>query len=133
MMTDNRSNDEHLEKTVKAFNARLWGEAVQESAEGLAMAQGRGEVFWMGLHEACQGYALLDVNQFAKAEHKMITAMEKLRNFGFRYENFEVAVALAGLRLATEEIRAVRNRNKKVFDVSLLPQLKLAARADLGA
>jgi len=132
MMSDfNATTEIHLEKTVRAFNARLWGEAVQESAEGLALAQGRSEVFWMGLHETCQGYALLDVGQLSRAEQKMTGAMEKLRNFGFRYENFEVTVALAGLRLATEEIRAVRGRNKKVFDVSLLPQLKLAARADL--
>lgn len=124
-------NDNHIEKTVKAFNARLWGEAVNESAEGLATAQGRDEVFWMGLHEACQGYALLDGGQLVKAEAKLVASMEKLRNFGFRYRNFEVTGALAGVRLAIEEIRAVRNRNKRVFDVSLLPQWKLAARADL--
>ncbi len=124
-MTDN-----HMEKTVKAFNARLWGEAVQQSAEGLAVAQGRDEVFWMGLHEACQGYALLNANDMAKAERKLVASMEKLRNFGFRYSNFEVTGALAGIRLAVEEIRAVRNRNKRVFDVSLLPQFRLAARAD---
>ena len=124
-MTDN-----HMEKTIKAFNARLWGEAVQESAEGLALAQGRDEVFWMGLHEACQGYALLNAKDLVKAERKLVSAMEKLRNFGFRYNNFEVTAALAGIRLAIEEIRAVRNRNKRVFDVSLLPQFRLAARAD---
>ena len=125
MMSDN-----YMEKTVKAFNARLWGEAVQQSAEGLALAQGRDEVFWMGLHEACQGYALLGGNDLAKSERKLVASMEKLRNFGFRYNNFEVTSALAGIRLAVEEIRAVRNRNKKIFDVSLLPQFKLAARAD---
>ena len=124
-------SNSHIEKTIKAFNARLWGEAVQQSAEGLAVAQGQDEVFWMGLHEACQGYALLDGGQLAQAERKLVSSMEKLRNFGFRYNNFEVTAALAGIRLATEEIRAVRNRNKKVFDVSLLPQFKLAARADL--
>lgn len=119
-----------MEKTIKAFNARLWGEAVQESAEGLAFAQGRDEVFWMGLHEACQGFALLDQGQLANAERKLVASMEKLRNFGFRYNNFEVTAALAGIRLSVEELRAVRNRQKKVFDVSLLPQFKLAARAD---
>ena len=50
-------NNNHVEKTIKAFNARIWDEAVNQSAEGLAQAQGRDEVFWMGLHEACQGYA----------------------------------------------------------------------------
>jgi hypothetical protein len=120
----------HLEKTIKAFNARMWGEAVQESAEGLATAQGRDEVFWMGLHEACQGYALVDQVQMAQAERKLVASMEKLRNFGFQYANFEVTGALAGIRLAVEEIRAVRNKHKKIFDVSLLPQFRLAARAD---
>jgi hypothetical protein len=125
------TTENYVEKTIKAFNARLWGEAVQQSAEGLALAQGRDEVFWMGLHEACQGYALLSANDLAKAERKLTSSMEKLRNFGFRYNNFEVTAALAGIRLAVEEIRAVRNRNKKKFDVSLLPQFKLAAKADL--
>ena len=122
--------DMHMEKTVKAFNARMWGEAVQESAEGLAMAQGRDEVFWMGMQEACQGYALVDKGQMAQAERKLVASMEKLRNFGFQYNNFEVTGALAGIRLAVEEIRAVRNKHKKIFDVSLLPQFRLAARAD---
>ncbi len=123
-------NDIHIENTIKAFNARLWGEAVQQSAEGLAESQGRDEAFWMGLHEACQGYALLDNKELAQAERKLVASMEKLRNFGFRYNNFEVTAALAGIRLAVEELRAVRSRNKKIFDVSLLPQFKMAARAD---
>lgn len=122
--------DIFLEKTIKAFNGRLWGEAVQQADEGLALAQGRDEVFWMGLHEACQGYALLDQGQMAHSERKLVASMEKLRNFGFRHHNFEVTAALAGIRLAVEEIRAVRSRNKKKFDVSLLPQFRLAARAD---
>ena len=124
-------SEDYIEKTVKAFNARLWGEAVLQSAEGLAQATGRDEVFWMGLHEACQGYALLHAKDLARAERKLMDSMEKLRNFGFRYNNFEVTSALAGVRMAVEEIRAVRNHKKKVFDVSLLPQFKLAAHADL--
>ena len=84
----------------------------------------------MGLLEACQGYALLDQGQMAQSERKLVASMEKLRNFGFRYYNFEVTAALAGIRLAVEEIRAVRSRNKKKFDVSLLPQFRLAAIAD---
>ena len=122
--------DIYLEKTIKAFNTRMWGEAVQQADEGLAVAQGRDEVFWMGLLEACQGYALLDQGQMAQSERKLVASMEKLRNFGFRYYNFEVTAALAGIRLAVEEIRAVRSRNKKKFDVSLLPQFRLAAIAD---
>ena len=42
----------------------------------------------------------------------------------------EVVTALAGVRLGVEEIRAVRCRRKKAFDMSLLPQLRLAAAAD---
>ena len=124
------SDDMHLEKTVKAFNKRNYPEAVSHSAEGLAQAPGRDEVFWMGLHEACEGYELLDRDQLTKAERKLVGALQKLRTFGYRYNNFEVTSALAGIRLSVEEIRAVRARHKRIFDVSLLPQLKLAAKAD---
>lgn len=123
-------NDNALSKTVTAFNKRNYTEAVRESAEGLAMAQGRDEAFWMGLHEVCEGYELLYADQLPKAESKFLGAMQKLRNFGFRHNNFEVTSALAGVRRAVEEIQLVRTRQKRVFDVSLLPQLKLAAKAD---
>ncbi len=120
----------YLEKTIKAFNGRQWAAAVDHSAEGLAMSQGQDEVFWMGLHEACEGYHLLNQKQLVNAERKLVASMQKLRNFGFRHNNFEVTAALAGIRKAVEEIKAVRARNKKIFDVSLLPQFKLAAKAD---
>ncbi|MBE0567256.1 MAG: hypothetical protein IH621_14950 [Krumholzibacteria bacterium] len=123
-------NNAVLQQTVKAFNLRRFDAAARHAAEGLADAQGRDEAFWMGLGEACEGYALLMGGQLDRAEQKMVAAMQKLRNFGFRYENFEVTVALAGVRQAVEEIRAVRARRKRVFDVSLLPQLRLAAKAD---
>lgn len=122
--------DTNLHETIRHFNLRNYDKAVKYSAEGLATAQGRDEAFWMGLHEACEGYALLDDDDMAKAESKLVASMQKLRNFGFQYNNFEVTGALAGIRLAVEEIRAVRQRNKKVFDVSLLPQFRLAAKAD---
>jgi len=120
----------YLEKTIKAFNMRQWDAAVQHSAEGLAVSQGRDEVFWMGLNEACEGYSLLNRKDMAGAERQLVASMQKLRNFGFRHNNFEVTVALAGIRKAVEEIKAVKARHKKVFDVSLLPQFKLAAKAD---
>jgi len=123
-------NDIALSKTVSAFNQRNYTEAVRQSAEGLAMAQGPDEAFWMGLHEACEGYEFLYANQLTKAESKLISSMQKLRNFGFRHNNFEVTTALAGIRRAVEEIQLVRTKQKRVFDVSLLPQLKLAAKAD---
>ncbi len=119
-----------LENTVKSFNQRAYKEAVRFTAEGLLFANGQDEAFWMGLNEACEGYALLADKQVAAAESKLVASMEKLRNFGFRYNDFEVTVALAGIRLALEEIRAVRSQNKKVFDVSIVPQFKLAAKAD---
>ena len=119
-----------LESTVKSFNLRQYKEAVRHSAEGLTFAKGREEAFWMGLNEACEGYELLSEKKIVKAEIKLVAGMEKLRNFGFEYNNFEVTVALAGIRLAIEEIRAVRSQNKKVFDVSIVPQFKLAAKAD---
>lgn len=120
----------YLESTVKSFNQRKYQDAVRFSAEGLNFAVGRDEAFWMGLHETCEGYALLADGQFAKAESKLVAGMEKLRTFGFRYNEFEVTVALAGIRLAIEELRAVRSQRKKVFDVSIVPQFRLAAKAD---
>lgn len=123
-------SDNYLANTVNAFNIRNYAGAVAASAEGLAMAQGRDEAFWMGLHEACEGFELLDSNKWMAAERKLVASMQKLRNFGFRYNNFEVTVALAGIRQTVEEIKAVRNKNKRVFDVTLLPQFRLAAKAD---
>lgn len=123
-------NQDVLQRLVRAFNLRKYDRAVGHAAEGLATAHGREEAFWMGLHDACEGYVDLDKGQMDRAEAKLTQSMQKLRNFGFTYENFEVTAALAGIRRAVEEIRAVRGNNKRVFDVSLLPQLRLAAKAD---
>lgn len=123
-------NDAVLHRLVGSFNARCFDDAAQHAAEGLATAQGRDEAFWMGLHEACAGYVDLAAGRLDRAEKSLVASMQKLRNFGFRYENFEVTVALAGIRRAVAEIRAVRGRSKRVFDVSLLPQLRFSARAD---
>jgi len=123
--------DTILYNTVSAFNRRDYREAVRQSSEGLAEARGRDEAFWMGLLDACEGYEHLAAKRLLKAETKLIASMQKLRNFGFRYNDFEVTAALAGIRMAVEEIRTVKMDNKKVFDVSLLPQLRLSARADI--
>ena len=123
--------DTILYKTINAFNRRDYSEAVRQSTEGLALARGRDEAFWMGLVDACEGYEHLAGNRMLKAETKLVASMQKLRNFGFRHNDIEVTAALAGIRLAVEEIRAVKQENKKIFDVSLLPQLRLAARADI--
>ncbi len=120
----------HLNQTVAAFNIRRYDQAARQAAEGLAMAQGRDEAFWMGILETCEGFALLQAKKMPKAEQKLIGAMEKLRNFGFRYNNFEVTASLAGTRRCVEEIRLTRQHRSKVFDVSLLPQMRLAAKAD---
>jgi len=122
--------DTNLHKTINAFNRRDYSEAVRMSSEGLAMAKGRDEAFWMGLLDACEGYEHLAGKRMLKAEAKLIASMQKLRNFGFRHNDFEVTAALAGIRKAVEEIRAVKQDSKKIFDVSLLPQLRLAAKAD---
>jgi hypothetical protein len=119
-----------LNDTIKAFNQRRFDDAVACAAEGLAFARGRDEVFWMGLQEACEGYAHLHNEDLLQAERKLISSMHKLRNFGFRHQNFEVTGALAGIRLAVEEIRRVREGTRRIFDVSLLPQFRLAAKAD---
>ena len=118
-----------LHKTINAFNRRDFSEAVRQSTEGLAFARGRDEAFWMGLQDACAGYAYVHAGRYDHAEIRFTGSMQKLRNFGFRYENFEVTAALASIRRAVEEIRAVRGSGRN-FDVSLLPQLRLAAKAD---
>ncbi|MCP4571346.1 MAG: hypothetical protein GY838_03270 [bacterium] len=123
-------NDTALHQMVGSFNSRRFEAATRHASEGLATAQGRDEAFWMGLHEACEGYVDLAAGRFDRAESQLVSSMQKLRNFGFRYENFEVTVALAGIRRAVAEIRAVRGRDKRVFDVSLMPQLRFAAKAD---
>lgn len=119
-----------LNRTVNAFNNRNFVQAGKLAAEGLATAQGRDEVFWMGLLEACEGYELLHKKQMLESERKLVASMQKLRNFGFRYKNFEITVALAGLRASVERIRQVRDGKFRVFDVSLQPTLRLAAKAD---
>lgn len=123
-------DDAILNKTVSAFNHRRYAEAARQAAEGLACSQGQDEAFWMGLHEACEGFDLLARGQHTGAERKLVGSLRTMRNFGYRYENFEVTAALAGIRRCVEEIRTVRSRAGKVFDVSLLPQLRLAAKAD---
>ena len=123
-------SDANLQQTIASFNQRRYDAAARHSAEGLSAARGRDEVFWCGLNETCEGYALLMNGRFNHAEAKLVAAMQKLRNFGFQYNNFEVTGALAGIRLAVAEIRAVRSQHKRVFDMSLLPQFSLAAKAD---
>jgi len=123
-------NHDVLQQTIRSFNLRRYNEALAHSAVGLDTARGRDEAFWMGLCETCEGYELVAQGKLDRAEAKLIAAMHKLRNFGFRYENFEVTVALAAVRRAVEEIRVVRGGSKRLFDVSLMPQLRLAAKAD---
>jgi len=127
------SNDTHLDvlaRMVHAFNGRRFDEA-----EGLASAQlneavGKDELFWMGLRETCAGFSLIMAEDFGEADPLLVAAMEKLRNFGYRHQSLEVTSVLAGLRRGVEEIRMVQAGEKKMFDVSLLPKIKMSARAD---
>ncbi len=123
-------NEVALNKTITAFNNRKFQAAVGQSAEGLASATGSDEAFWMGLNEICEGFVYLMDQKYSHAERKLILAMGTLRNFGFRYGNFEVTSILAGIRRVVEEIRIVRGNKNKVFDLSLLPRMRLAAKAD---
>ena len=121
---------ELLERSVTAFNGRRYLEAAAAAREGCALAPpGRDALFWNGLQEACLGFGLLMEGKLVPAELKMVAAIEKLRNFGYLYQDIEVTSVLAGLRLGVEEIRNVREKRKTAFDVTLLPSLKLAARA----
>ncbi len=121
---------EILARTVEAFNQRHYAEAASAAGEGYALTQpGRDQLFWAGLHETCAGFALLMDKKLGPAEAKMAAAIEKLRNFGYLYQEVEVTSVLAGLRQGLEEIRSVRGRQKTVFDVTLLPNIRLVARA----
>jgi hypothetical protein len=121
---------ELLELTANEFNNRRYVEAAAAAREGALLAPaGRDALFWSGLQEACVGFALLVERKHGQAEVKMIAAIEKLRNFGYLYQDIEVTSVLAGLRLGVEEIRNVREKRKTRFDMSLLPTFRLAARA----
>jgi len=124
------TTEQILERTVEVFNKRRYTEAVALAEKACVNAEGRDAAFWLGLAEICQGYALLMDSKLAPAESKLVAAMGKLRNFGYRHQNFEITSALAGIRQGVEEIRAVRQRRKKTFDLTLLPTLRLAAKAD---
>jgi hypothetical protein len=121
---------ELLNRAVEAFNTRRYDAASALLAEGLADVVGREELFWLGLRDAADGYALVVARKLAPAEAKMVAAMEKLRHFGFRHEDLEVTSVLAGLRRGVEEIRMVQAGQKPFFDATLLPQIRQAARAD---
>ncbi|MBC8423801.1 hypothetical protein H8E07_06720 [bacterium] len=119
-----------LNEAVAAFNTRRYTDAVELTAAGLRQAVGRDELFWIGLNEACQAFAHIADNKLVPAEGKLVASMEKLRHFGYRHQNLEVTSVLAGLRRGLEECRAVRGGQRRIFDVSLLPQIKMAARAE---
>ena len=122
-------SDDLLTRTVSAFNARRFDDAAKLAAQGMSEAVGRDELFWMGLHETASGFALLMAKQPAQGEKLMMAAMERLRVFGYRYQNVEVTSVLAGLRRGIEELRAVAAGHKRMFDTTLLPQIKLTGRA----
>ncbi|HOX26961.1 MAG TPA: hypothetical protein PLL30_14000 [Candidatus Krumholzibacteria bacterium] len=122
--------DRILAEMVTAFNRRDFGKAAERAAEGLLGAEGRDEVFWMGLGDACEGYRCLLAEDTDRAERHMIAAMQNLRTFGFSYQGFQVTALLAGLRRCTEEMRLVKGRHKRVFDITLLPQLRLALKVE---
>jgi hypothetical protein len=117
-----------LDALVTTFNRREFGRAADHAAEGLLRAEGRDEVFWLGLGEACEGYARLMNDEPDTAEHHFVTAMHNLRTFGFSHRGFQVTALLAGLRRCAEEIRLVRGQQKRIFDITLLPQLRMAER-----
>ena len=119
-----------LNDAVIAFNTRRYDDAVTLTAVGLRNAVGRDELFWMGLHEASLAFSDIAGNKLADSESKLVASMEKLRHFGYRHQNLEVTSVLAGLRRGLEEVRAVRTGQRRIFDVTLLPQIKMAAKAD---
>lgn len=119
-----------IAETVEAFNARRYDRAADLAAAMRARSVGRDEVFWLGFHETCRGFSLVMVGELHNAQPLLVAAMEKLRNFGFRHQELEVTSVLAGLRRGIEESRMVLDKEKRTFDLSLLPKLKMSARAD---
>ena len=122
--------DRNLAVLVTHFNRREFAEAAAQASEGLLRAEGRDEVFWLGLGEACEGFRWLLADDPDRAEQHLIAGMHNLRNFGYAYQGFQITVLLAGLRRCAEEIRLVRAQHKRVFDITLLPQLKLAVQVE---
>ena len=78
-------------------------------------AEGRDEVFWLGLGEACEGFRWLLAGEADRAEQHLIAGMHNLRNFGYAYGGFQITVLLAGLRRCAEEIRLVRQQPKGII------------------
>ena len=129
-MTNEQNTPENLARLVEAFNARRYDDAEAMAAAMLDEAVGREELLWMGLRETCTAFGLIADGQLKKVGPILVAAMEKLRNFGYRYETLEVTSVLAGLRLGAEESRAVLAGEKTMFDMSLLPKLKMSAKAE---
>jgi len=128
-MNDTQNND-ILTRTIDAFNRRQYNDASDLAGEMLQEAVGRDELFWLGMSEACRGFSLIMDGELRKSQPLLVAAMEKLRNFGYRHQNLEVTSVLAGLRRGIEESQMVLDKEKRVFDLSLLPKLKMSASAD---
>jgi len=112
---------------VTVFNNREY-----ETAHNLAAAQyqqsiEKDSLFWDGIREMCSGYIAINKGDLETAEPLLISAMGKLRNFGFKYGDFEITSALAGMRRGYDELRRVAENGGTVFDVTLLPKLKLSS------
>ena len=128
-MSDSRTTAK-IAQAVEAFNTRRYDDAADLAAAMQSQAVGQDEVFWMGLTETCRGFSLIMGGELRKAQPVLVAAMEKLRNFGYRHQELEVTSVLAGLRRGIEESRMVLDKEKRTFDLSLLPKLKMSARAD---
>jgi len=122
--------DQILAELVTHFNLREFAAAAGRASEGLLRAEGRDEIFWMGLGDASEGFRCLMADDPDRAEQHLIAAMHNLRNFGYAYQGFQVTVMLAGLRRCAEEIRIVRGQHKRIFDVTLVPLLQLAVEEE---
>ncbi|MBT4291982.1 hypothetical protein HOD41_04770 [bacterium] len=112
---------------VTAFNNRNY-----ETAHNLAVAQheqsiDKESLFWDGICEMCCGYIAISKADLETAEPLLVSSMGKLRNFGFKYGDFEITSALAGMRRGYDELRRVAENKGTVFDVTMLPKLKLSS------
>jgi len=126
----NTQDSDILVRTIDAFNRRQYDDAADLTNTMLQNVVGKDELFWLGMSEACRGFSLVMGGELRKSQPLMVAAMEKLRNFGYRHQNLEITSVLAGLRRGIEESTMVLSKEKRVFDLSLLPKLKMSASAD---
>jgi hypothetical protein len=116
-----------LADLVAVFNNREFETAYIIASSQCEVSVDKDSLFWNGIREMCQAFNTINKGNLDTAEPLLISSMEKLRNFGFRYGDFEVTSALAGMRRGYDEIRRVTEKDNGTFDITVFPKLKLSS------